>query len=105
MSSAEWMDMMGKTLATIGAAWLCVLLALVLFDYVQNAINGLANVLFAGWGSLDIAFRSLPGIALVVIGAPTIPALSVISRPPTRSTARIEKQHYPSHLPPIERSP
>ena len=46
MSSAEWMDMMGKTLATIGAAWLCVLLALVLFDYVQNAVNGLANVLF-----------------------------------------------------------
>ena len=37
MSSAEWMDMMGKTLATIGAAWLCVLLALVLFDYMQNA--------------------------------------------------------------------
>jgi hypothetical protein len=65
MSSAEWMDMMGKTLATIGAAWLCVLLALVLFDYVQNAING---VLFAGWGLLDIAFLSLPGIALVVIG-------------------------------------
>ena len=55
------MDMMGKTLATIGAAWLCVLLALVLFDYVQNAINGLANVLFAGWGLLDIAFLSLPG--------------------------------------------
>jgi hypothetical protein len=59
------MDMMGKTLVTIGAAWLCVLLALVLFDYVQNAISGLANVLFAGWGLLDIAFLSLPGIALV----------------------------------------
>jgi hypothetical protein len=27
----------GKTLATTGAAWLCVLLALVLFDYMQNA--------------------------------------------------------------------
>jgi len=68
MSSAEWMDMMGKTLATIGAAWLCVLLALVLFDYAQNAINGLANVLFAGWSLLDIAFLSLPGLVLVVIG-------------------------------------
>jgi hypothetical protein len=64
------MDMMGKTLATIGAAWLCVLLALVLFDYVQNAVavNGLANVLFAGWSLLDIAFLSVPGIVLVVIG-------------------------------------
>jgi hypothetical protein len=68
MSSAEWMDMMGKTLATIGAAWLCVLLAPVLFDYVQNAVNGLANVLFAGWTLIDIAFLSLPGFALVVIG-------------------------------------
>jgi hypothetical protein len=68
MTSADWMDMMGKTLATIGAAWLCVLLALVLFDYVQNAVNGLANVLFAGWTLIDIAFLSLPGFALVVIG-------------------------------------
>jgi len=68
MSSAEWMDMMGKTLATIGAAWLCVLLAPVLFDYAQNAINGLANVLFAGWSLLDIAFLSLPGLVLVAIG-------------------------------------
>jgi hypothetical protein len=40
----------------------------VLFDYVQNAVNGPANVLFAGWSLLDIAFLSLPGIALVVIG-------------------------------------
>lgn len=68
MTSADWMDMMGKTLATIGAAWLCVLLALVLIDYVQNAVNGLANVLFAGWTLIDIAFLSLPGFALVVIG-------------------------------------
>jgi hypothetical protein len=61
MSSAEWMDMMGKTLATIDAAWLCVLLALVLFDCAQNAINGLANVLFAGWSLLDIAFYPCRG--------------------------------------------
>ena len=67
MTSADWMDMMGKTLATIGAAWLCVLLALVLFDYVQNAVIGLANV-FSGWTLIDIAFLSLPGFALVVIG-------------------------------------
>ena len=50
------MDMVGKTLVTIGAAWLCV------------SINGLANVLFAGWSLIDIGFLSLLGFALVVIG-------------------------------------
>jgi hypothetical protein len=48
--------------------WRCVVMRLVLFDDVQNAVNGLANVLFAGWSLLDIAFLSVPGIALVVIG-------------------------------------
>jgi hypothetical protein len=62
------MDMFGKTLATIGAAWLCLLFALLLFDYVQNSLNGQSNLLFAGWGLLDIALLSVPGIALVVIG-------------------------------------
>jgi hypothetical protein len=33
------MDMFGKTLATTGAAWLCLLVALVVFDYVQDAFN------------------------------------------------------------------
>jgi hypothetical protein len=62
------MDMIGKALATIGAAWLCLLVALVVFDYVQDAFNGQSNVLFAGWGLLDIALLSVPGIALVAIG-------------------------------------
>ena len=62
------MDMMGKTLATIGAAWLCLLLALLLFDYVQDAMNGQANLLWAGWSLLDIALLSVPGILLIVIG-------------------------------------
>ena len=59
---------MGKTLATIGAAWLCVLLALVLFNCVQNAdIDYLRHFSFAGRTLIDIAFLSLPGFALVVI--------------------------------------
>jgi hypothetical protein len=62
------MDMIGKTLATIGAAWLCLLLALLLFDYIQSAFNGGWNLLFARWGLLDIALLAVPGIALVVIG-------------------------------------
>jgi hypothetical protein len=62
------MDVFGKTLATIGAAWLCLLIALLVFDYVQDAINGQSNVLFGGWSVLDIALASLPGIALVAIG-------------------------------------
>ena len=33
------MDTFGKTLATIGAAWLCLLFAFLLFDYVQNVFN------------------------------------------------------------------
>jgi hypothetical protein len=43
------MDILGKTLATIGAAWICLLATIVLFDYFQNAINGQANILLAGW--------------------------------------------------------
>jgi len=62
------MDMIGKTLATIGAAWLGLLVALVVFDYVQDAFNGQSNVLFAGWGLLAIALLSVPGIALVLSG-------------------------------------
>ena len=62
------MDMTGKTLATTGAAWLCLLFALVVFDYVQDAFNGQSNLLFAGWSFLDIALLSVPGIALVAIG-------------------------------------
>lgn len=52
------LDMIGKTFATIGAAWLCLLFALLLFDYVQGAFNDEWNLLFAGWGLLDI--RSWP---------------------------------------------
>ena len=37
-------------------------------DDVQDAFNGQSNVLFAGWGLLDIALLSVPGIALVAIG-------------------------------------
>ena len=33
------MDMIGKTLATIGAAWLWLLFALVLFDYVGRSLK------------------------------------------------------------------
>jgi hypothetical protein len=62
------MDMIGKTLATTGAAWLCLLFALVVFDYVQDAFSGQSNLLFAGWSWLDIALLAVPGIALVVIG-------------------------------------
>jgi hypothetical protein len=62
------MDMIGKTLATIGAAWLCLLLALLLYDYVQGIFNGEWNLLFSGWSLLDIAILAVPGIALVVIG-------------------------------------
>jgi hypothetical protein len=62
------MDMIGKTVATIGAAWLCLLFTLLLFDYVQDAVNGQSNVLFAGWGLLEIALSSVPGIALVALG-------------------------------------
>jgi hypothetical protein len=62
------MDMIGKTLATIGAAWLCLLFALPLFDYVQDVFNGEWNLLFAGWSLLDITLLAVPGIALVVIG-------------------------------------
>jgi hypothetical protein len=62
------MDMIGKTLATIGAAWLCLLFALLLFDYVQDVFNGEWNLLFAGWSLLDITLLAVPGIALVVIG-------------------------------------
>jgi hypothetical protein len=62
------MDMFGKTLPTIGAAWLCLLFALLLFDYVQSVFNGEWNLLFAGWSLLDIAILAVPGIALVVIG-------------------------------------
>jgi hypothetical protein len=62
------MDMFGKTLATIGAAWLCLLFALLLFDYVQNSLNGQSNLLFAGWVCLTSRSLSVPGIALVVIG-------------------------------------
>jgi hypothetical protein len=62
------MDMIGKTLATIGAAWLCLLFALVLFDFVQDAINGQSNLLFAGWSLLDFALLAVPGIALLIIG-------------------------------------
>lgn len=62
------MDMIGKTLATIGAAWLCLLFALVLFDFVQDAINGQSNPLFAGWSLLDFALLAVPGIALLIIG-------------------------------------
>jgi hypothetical protein len=40
----------------------------VLFDYFQNAINGQANILLAGWSFFDIVLLSLPGIALVAIG-------------------------------------
>jgi hypothetical protein len=62
------MDMFGKTLATIGAAWLCLVIALAVFDYVQDAFNGQSNLLFAGWSWLDIALVAVPGIALAVIG-------------------------------------
>ena len=62
------MDTFGKTLATIGAAWLCLLVAFLLFDYVQNVFNREWNLLFAGWSFLDIAILALPGIALVVFG-------------------------------------
>jgi hypothetical protein len=62
------MDTFGKTLATIGAAWLCLLFAFLLFDYVQNVFNREWNLLFAGWSFLDIAILALPGIALVVFG-------------------------------------
>ena len=61
-------DTFGKTLATIGAAWLCLLFAFLLFDYVQNVFNREWNLLFAGWSFLDIAILALPGIALVVFG-------------------------------------
>jgi hypothetical protein len=56
------MDTLGKTLATIGAAWLCLLFALLVFDYVQDAVNGQSNVLFGGWSVLDIALASVPGM-------------------------------------------
>ena len=59
------MDILGNTLATIGAAWICLLATIVLFDYFQNAINGQA---IAGWSFFDIVLLSLPGIALVAIG-------------------------------------
>jgi prepilin-type processing-associated H-X9-DG protein len=62
------MDMLGKTLATIGAAWLCLLAVVVVFDYVQNAINGQANMLFAGWSVVDFALLSVPGIIAVLVG-------------------------------------
>jgi hypothetical protein len=62
------MDTFGKTLATIGAAWLCLVFAFLLFDYVQNVFNREWNLLFAGWSFLDIAILALPGIALVVFG-------------------------------------
>ena len=62
------MDILGNTLATIGAAWICLLATIVLFDYFQNAINGQANILLAGWSFFDIVLLSLPGIALVAIG-------------------------------------
>jgi hypothetical protein len=62
------MAMLGKTLATIGAAWLCLLLALLLFDFVQDAINGQANILFAGWSLADIALLSVPGFVLAWVG-------------------------------------
>jgi hypothetical protein len=45
-----------------------LLLALLLFDYIQSAFNGGWNLLFARWGLLDIALLAVPGIALVVIG-------------------------------------
>jgi hypothetical protein len=47
------MDMLGKTLATAGAAWLCLLFALVVFDYVQDAFSDQTNLLFAGWTLID----------------------------------------------------
>ena len=62
------MDTFGKTLATIGATWLCLLFAFLLFDYVQDVFNREWNLLFAGWSFLDIAILALPGIALVVFG-------------------------------------
>ena len=62
------MNTFGKTLATIGAAWLCLLFAFLLFDFVQNVFNREWNLLFAGWSFLDIAILALPGIALVVFG-------------------------------------
>jgi hypothetical protein len=62
------MDTIGKTLATIGAAWLCLLFSLLLFDYVQSVFNGQWNLLFAGWSLLKIALLAIPGIALVVVG-------------------------------------
>ena len=62
------MDMLGKTLATTGAAWLCLLFALVVFDYVQNAFSDQTNLLFAGWTLIDIALLAVPGLVFVVIG-------------------------------------
>jgi len=49
------MNTFGKTLATIGATWLCLLFAFLLFDYVQDVFNREWNLLFAGWSFLDIA--------------------------------------------------
>jgi hypothetical protein len=53
------MDTFGKTLATIGAAWLCLLFAFLLFDYVQNVFNREWNLTFR-WlefsGHRDLGF-------------------------------------------------
>jgi hypothetical protein len=63
------MDMLGKTLATTAAAWLCLLFALVVFDYVQDAFSDQTNLLFAGWTlNRHIALLAVPGLVFVVIG-------------------------------------
>jgi hypothetical protein len=58
----------GKTLATVDAACLCLLLAFILFDSIENAINGQANILLLDGACSTCCFLFLPGIALVVIG-------------------------------------
>ena len=49
-------------------ARVCLLAALLVYDQVQNALNGQANLLFAGWGLLDLTIVAVPGIALVLLG-------------------------------------
>ena len=46
----------------------CLLAALLVYDQVQNALNGQANLLFTGWGLLDLTIVAVPGIALVLLG-------------------------------------
>jgi hypothetical protein len=53
---------MNMTLATSGAAWVCLLAALLVYDQVQNALNGQANLLFAGGRLLDLTIMAALGL-------------------------------------------